>query len=63
MFNNKAKRHHLRNRNYCRVDVSPSTGIIPQKNYGKQETTAKEKVIGFLAWAVIVDVIVYLVRR
>lgn len=37
MFNNKAKRHHLRNTNLCRVGVSPSTGIIPQKNYEKQE--------------------------
>ena len=36
MFNNKAKRPHLRNTNLCRVGVSPSTGIIPQKNYEKQ---------------------------
>ena len=28
-----------------------------------EKTTAKEKVIGFLTWAVIIGVIIYLVRR
>ena len=36
-LNNNVKLLHLRIKCNCRVGVSPSTGIIPQKAYEKQE--------------------------